>query len=72
MKASGAESSKTTAVNEDYEDCEDDDDCDDDDDNDDDDDDSISRLMRKAMHEPLFVEFVDECLRIRIQQNNSC
>lgn len=22
------------------------------------------RLMRKAMHEPLFVEFVDECLRI--------
>ena len=28
------------------------------------DDDSISSLMRKAMHEPLFVEFVDECLRI--------
>ena len=41
-----------------------DDDCDGDNGDDDDDDDSISRLMRKAMHEPLFVEFVDECLRI--------
>ena len=42
------------------------------DNDDDDDDDSISRLMRKAMHEPLFVEFADESLRSRIQQNNSC
>ncbi len=25
---------------------------------------SSGRLMRKAMREPLFVEFVDECLRV--------
>jgi len=26
--------------------------------------DNPQRLMRKAMHEPLFVEFVDECLKV--------
>lgn len=32
--------------------------------------DNPPRLMRKAMHEPLFIEFVDECLKI-VDPNNT-